>query len=37
VALEELEALSGAQFDGVVVRVLTQQVRGQKPASAGRS
>ena len=34
-ALEELEALSGAQFDGVVVRVLTQQVRGQK-AGVGR-
>jgi HD-GYP domain-containing protein (c-di-GMP phosphodiesterase class II) len=35
-ALEELESLSGAQFDGVVVRVLAQQVRGQKPARAGR-
>jgi HD-GYP domain-containing protein (c-di-GMP phosphodiesterase class II) len=31
-ALEELESLSGAQFDGVVVRVLSQQVRGQKTA-----
>ncbi|HTK95582.1 MAG TPA: diguanylate cyclase [Terriglobales bacterium] len=36
-ALEELEALSGAQFDGVVVRVLTNQVRGRKPARAGKS
>jgi len=35
-ALEELESLSGTQFDGVVVRVLTEQVRGQKPARAGR-
>ena len=35
-ALEELESLSGAQFDGVVVRVLSQQVRGQKPARAGK-
>ena len=34
-ALEELEALSGAQFDGVVVRVLMQQIKGQK-AGVGR-
>jgi HD-GYP domain-containing protein (c-di-GMP phosphodiesterase class II) len=36
-ALEELEALSGAQFDGVVVRVLTQQIKGQKAGVGGRS
>ena len=35
-ALEELEQLSGSQFDGVVVRVLIDQVRGQKPARVGR-
>jgi HD-GYP domain-containing protein (c-di-GMP phosphodiesterase class II) len=35
-ALEELESLSGAQFDGVVVRVLSQQVRGKKPVRAGK-
>ena len=36
-ALEELESLSGLQFDGVVVRVLAQQVRGEKPARVGRN
>ena len=32
-AMEELESLSGTQFDGMVVRILTRQLRTEKPTS----
>ena len=34
-ALEEMERLSGAQFDGVLVRVLMKQVKDLSPDRHG--
>ena len=34
-AISELEALAGLQFDGMVVRILVRQIRGERVRSAG--
>ena len=34
-AIKELEALSGTQFDGMVVRILTRQLKAEKAGTLG--
>ena len=34
-AIAELEAMSGTQFDGMLVRILIRQLRGEKVSKSG--